>query len=151
MNVNKLFESESEAILSEATNALGRSHLEHYEEDGGDLAEKRLEALYGIVLQCLRRQSAMPMNRHAEEIAQRRFQFGFELFEIQTAFNVMEEAIWKRMATLLEPKEFAGAMALVGTILGNGKDTLARTYVQMASKHKATSLNTKALFAGTGG
>ena len=58
----------------------------------------------------------MPMNRHAEDIAQKRFRFGFELFEIQTAFNVLEEAIWKRMATLLEPKEFAGTMALVGTI-----------------------------------
>lgn len=150
MNVNQLFERESEAILSEATKALGQSHLEHYEEDGADITGKRLEALYEIVQQCLRHQSAMLMNRHAEDIAQKRFRFGFELFEIQTAFNVLEEAIWKRMATLLEPKEFAGTMALVGTILGNGKDALARTYVEMACKHKVTSLNTNALFAGTG-
>ncbi len=150
MNVNELFENESEAIVSEATKALFRSHLDHYEEGGAELSEKRLQALYDLVLQCLRRQSAMPINRYAEDIAQQRFRGGFELFEIQTAFNVLEEAIWKRMATLLEPEVFARTMALVGTILGNGKDTLARTYVQMACKHKVTALDTKALFAGTG-
>jgi hypothetical protein len=151
MNVNKLFESESEAVISAATKSLWRSHLEHYEEGGAEVAEERLQALYDLLLQCLRRQSAMPINRYAEDIAQQRFHGGFELFEIQTAFNVLEEAIWKRMATLLEPGEFAWTKALVGTILGNGKDALARTYVQMASKHRTTSLDTKALFAGTGG
>jgi hypothetical protein len=150
MNINKLFENESDAIVLQATKNLWRSHLEHYEEGGPEVAEKRLQALYDLVLQCLRRKSATPITRYAEEIAQRRFRGGFELFEIQTAFNVLEEAIWKRMATLLEPEAFAQTMALVGTILGSGKDALARTYVQMACKHKATSLDTKALFAGTG-
>jgi hypothetical protein len=50
----------------------------------------------------------------------------------------------------LDPPEFVRAIGLISTVLGIGKDTLARAYFALASKAKAPSLDLKALFAGPG-
>jgi hypothetical protein len=48
------------------------------------------------------------------------------------------------------PKDRLGqALGLVGTVLGAGKDSLARTYVTLATQTRAPSLDLRALFAGT--
>jgi hypothetical protein len=70
---------------------------------------------------------------------------------VQTAYNVLEEAIWLRILKDLQPAQYAEALGLVSTVLGAGKDALARTYVSLASKAKAPSLNLQSLFAGSGG
>jgi hypothetical protein len=115
-----------------------------------DKARQRLERLHELTLECLQRKNAEPMRRYVEDIANERFTSGFELFEVQTAFNVLEESIWKKMLAELDPPEFVRAIGLISTILGIGKDTLARAYVALASKAKAPSLDLKALFAGPG-
>ena len=49
----------------------------------------------------------------------------------------------------MEPSQFAEAIGLTSTILGIGKDALARRYVALATKGKVSSLDLKSLFAGT--
>jgi hypothetical protein len=44
----------------------------------------------------------------------------------------------------------AEALGLVGTVLGCGKDLLARQYVSLATKTHTPSLDLHALFAGAG-
>ena len=51
----------------------------------------------------------------------------------------------------ISPNELAESLGLISTVLGAGKDTLARTYVSLASKTKAPSLNLQSLFSGTQG
>lgn len=89
------------------------------------------------------------MVQYTERIARQRYLTGFELFEVQTAFNVLEEVIWKRIISQMNPNDVAEAIRLVSTILGAGKDTLARTYVALAARAKAPVMDLKALFAGT--
>jgi hypothetical protein len=89
------------------------------------------------------------MIQYTEKIARQRYSAGFELFEVQTAFNVLEEAIWKRILRDAEPHDIAEAIGLVSTILGAGKDSLARAYVSLATRSKAPAVDLKALFAGT--
>jgi hypothetical protein len=91
------------------------------------------------------------MIAHAQTIARERFASGFDLSEVQTAFNVLEEAIWRRILEGLPPVDYGEALGLVSTLLGAGKDALARTYVTLASKTKAPSLQLQHLFAGTEG
>ena len=90
------------------------------------------------------------MIAHAEQIATERFNAGFDLWEVQTAFNVLEETIWVRIFQNFPPAELAQTLGLVSTVLGAGKDTLARKYVSLASKTRAPSLNLQSLFAGAG-
>jgi hypothetical protein len=91
------------------------------------------------------------MVAHTDSIARERFASGFDLWEVQTAFNVLEEAIWVHILKELPPTEYAEALGLVSTVLGTGKDTLARRYVSLASKTKASTLNLQSLFTGMEG
>jgi hypothetical protein len=91
------------------------------------------------------------MVAHADVVARERFEAGYDLSEVLTAFNVLEEAIWTRVLAELPPSEYAEALGLISTVLGTGKDALACRYVTLASKVKATSLDLQSLFTGLGG
>ncbi|MCZ7666997.1 MAG: hypothetical protein M5U34_07125 [Chloroflexi bacterium] len=88
---------------------------------------------------------------YAEQLAQERFIAGFGLQEVQAAFNVLEEAVWRQIIAECEPSQLGEALGLISTVHGAGKDALARKYVSLASHKKAPSLNLQALFKGTDG
>jgi hypothetical protein len=67
---------------------------------------------------------------------------------VQSAFNSLEEVVWARMLAELPPAELAEALGLVSTVLGAGKDALARRYVSLAARTHAPSLDLSALFTG---
>ena len=142
---------ERDAILDEAEAALVRSHAEHYEAAGQAEVRRRLEALLDRLLGALRERDLGPMIGYAQEVAEERFEAGYNLSEVQTAFNALEEATWQRVLGDLEPSQYAEALGLVSTILGAGKDALGRRYVSLAAHTHAPSLDLRALFAGTEG
>jgi hypothetical protein len=89
-----------------------------------------------------------PICEYAEEVAKERFSAGFEISEVQTAFNVLEEAIWHVVIGRLPTENLVEATGLIGTVLGAGKDTLARTWVSLATSQRVPSLDLAALFEG---
>jgi hypothetical protein len=151
MDINQLLHDQSSDILTDAEAAIARARLAHYEKSGAEHTHQRLKALYTLTARAVKEKNLGPMVAHAETIARERFETGFDLSEVQTAFNVLEEAIWVRIMKNISPNELAEALGLISTVLGAGKDTLARTYVSLASKTKAPSLNLQSLFAGTQG
>jgi hypothetical protein len=150
MDLQTLLDSHKEEILAEANEALSRSHLKHYEQAGSAATSEKLRSLFELTSDCVRKRNLSAIVSHAENVARQRFNGGYDLQEVQTAFNVLEETIWKRIIQKLEPGQFAEALGLIATVLGAGKDTLARTYVSMASKSKSPSLDLTELFEGTG-
>jgi len=142
---------ERDAILEEAEAALARSHAEHYEAAGRPEVRRRLEALLDRLLAALDRRDLGPIVAYSQEVAEERFNAGYDLSEVQTAFNALEEATWQQVLGNLEPSQYAEALGLVSTILGAGKDALARRYVSLAAHTHAPSLDLRALFAGTEG
>jgi hypothetical protein len=151
MDLNQLLHDQSSEILSDAEAAIVRARLAHYEKSGAEHTHQRLKALYTLTARAVKEKNLGPMVAHAETIGRERFEASFDLSEVQTAFNVLEEAIWMRILKNLSPKELAEALGLISTVLGAGKDTLARTYVSLATKTKAPSLNLQSLFGGTQG
>lgn len=151
MNLFQLLQNDSEKIISSAFQAMSRARLSHYEEAGSESTKQRLKTLYDLTTLAVKEKNLGPMLHHAETIAEERFNSGFDLSEVQTAFNVLEESIWHTIIQKLKPEEYAEAFGLIGTVLGAGKDTLARSYVSLASKKKAPSLNLQSLFAGAAG
>ena len=89
-----------------------------------------------------------PMVAHAGTIAVERFNAGYDLWEVQTAFNVLEETLWQQVLKGMPAEQYAEALGLVSTVIGAGKDALARSYVSLASKSRAPSLNLESLFTG---
>jgi hypothetical protein len=143
------FEQERETIIRAAEAALARAHARHYEAAGEAEVHRRLELLVDRLLRSLGERDLGPMIAYAQELAEERFNAGYDLVEVQAAFNALEEATWQRVLAKLEPTEFADALGLVSTILGAGKDALARRYVSLAGHSHAPSLDLRALFAGT--
>ncbi|MGA9405674.1 MAG: hypothetical protein WBW71_00950 [Bacteroidota bacterium] len=151
MSLDQLLHDQANDILSDAEASIARARLAHYEKSGTEHTHQRLKALYTLTARAVKEKNLGPMVAHAETIGRERFEAGFDLSEVQTAFNVLEEAIWMRILKNLSPGELAEALGLISTVLGAGKDALARTYVSLASKTKAPSLNLHSLFAGTQG
>jgi hypothetical protein len=151
MNINQLLHDQSTQMLYDAFEALSRAQVKSYEAAGSEHLHSRLKALFTLTARGVKERNLLPMISYADTIARERFSAGYDLWEVQTAFNVLEEAIWKRIIKDIAPSEQAEALGLVSTVLGAGKDTLARTYVSLASKSKAPSLNMQSLFTGLEG
>ncbi|MGD0084826.1 MAG: hypothetical protein ABSD78_16770 [Acidimicrobiales bacterium] len=138
-------------VLDEAAEGLARSHLGHYDASGPEEQRLHLEALFDVVVDCLHRRELVHVAGYAEEIARDRFISGFGIGEVQTAFNVLEESMWRQVTTKVPAEELSESLGLLTTVLGVGKDALARTYVSLASHQHVQSLDLRAMFRGTGG
>jgi hypothetical protein len=148
VDVIEVLTKEGDAILDSAALALERSHLHHYVEAGPEVSRERLGQLLALVTVSISQRDLVPMIEHATRVAHDRFDAGFDIREVQTAFNVLEEAIWDRVVDAIPPRDLAEAIGMVGTVLGTGKDALARTYVSLASHQHVPSLDLSALFRG---
>ncbi|MCL4709478.1 hypothetical protein KJ068_30380 [bacterium] len=151
LTMSQYLQNHASEILAEARCAMARAHLKNYEKIGDEQTQQRLQALYDLMTRCILERNLTPMRAQAKIIANERFAAGFDLGEVQTAFNVLEEAVWMRLMKEIPPPHLAEALGLVSTVLGAGKDNLARTYVGLASRTHAPSLNMSDLFAGTEG
>lgn len=148
MAVEGLLVAHRDEVLDEAYEALSRSHPAHYARSGEDVTRERLAALFDVVVTALRDRQLEPVARYGEAVAERRFDDGFGIGEVQTAFNVMEETMWRHVTAAVDPDALAEALGLVGTVLGFAKDTVARRYVSLASQRHVPSLDLIALFSG---
>jgi len=148
MDLIPLLSAKSEEIIALAEVALARARLAHYDAAGAHVTRERLTALFELMLKSLEQNNGILMMYYAEKVAHERFTTGFELCEVQTAFNVLEEATWREMARSLSAEEFARAITRVSAVLGMGKDALARAYVALATKRQVARLDQQALYEG---
>jgi hypothetical protein len=149
MDIHQYLQDRTHDILAEAELVVRRSHLEHYEKEGPEHLHQRLKALLVLTTRAVKERNLGPMVAHATTVAHERYSAGYDLSEVQAAFNALEEVIWKRVVQDFPASEYGQALGLVGTVLGSGKDALARRYVTLASKSKSPSLDLRSLFTGT--
>ena len=142
---------EREAIVREAEDALVRLHERHYEAAGVAESRQRLEMLFDQLVAAVSARDLTSVVAYAGTVAQERFETGYDLSEVQAAFNTLESATWRRILSDLEADDLAEALGLVSTVFGAAKDALGRQYVSLATRTHAPSLDLRALFAGTDG
>jgi hypothetical protein len=149
MDLLQLLETSRAEIVGEAAEALSHARLKHYDIDAEQTRE-RLATLYDLTVECVRQRNLDPMAAHANALAKDRHRMGYDLHEVQTAFNVLEEVIWKRITAELTPQQYPEAFGLTSTVLGAGKEALAVEYVSLAGRgRKAETLDLSALFSST--
>lgn len=135
-------------VVDEAYTALRRSQSAHYLAAGEEFTRQRLADLFGLVVTGVRDRELTHVVEYAEGLARERFEAGFDFVEVQTAFNALEEAMWRRLLTSHLTGDLVDALAALSTVLGAGKDALARTYVSLATRRHVPSLDLTALFRG---
>jgi hypothetical protein len=150
MNVDVMLREAEPQILDEAQANLQRSHARHYEAAGDTFARDRLAGLFDLVVEAIRGRDLAAMGTYCDQIAVERFNAGFDVSEVQDAFNALELAMWRKVVATEPDVDLVEAIGLLSTVLGFGKDALARTYVSLASKRHVASLDMSALFRGTG-
>jgi hypothetical protein len=124
---------------------LGRTS---YESAGEDETLRRIEALYEHLLEAVATRNLGGVVDHARRLAGERFRSGYDLSEVQGAFNALEEATWTCLSTRMQPDQLGVALGLVSTVFGAAKDALACEYVSLASRTHTASLDMRALFTG---
>jgi hypothetical protein len=148
MKLVEILVSNQTDIINEAFNSLQRSHLKHYDSSRADENWQRLAKLFDLTLNGIKTKNLVDMVNYSEKVAKERFESGFDLHEVHTAYNVLEESLWKCIIKEVNSAELAESLGLIGTILGTGKESLALAYVSLASKQKVKSLNLTQLFKG---
>jgi hypothetical protein len=143
-----LRESES-SVLDEAFSVLERSHVTHYKAAGEAFTRQKLAELFQLVVSEIGARDLAAISAFSDQVATERFNQGFDISEVQAAFNALEQAMWRHVVADTPPEELAEATGLLSTVLGFGKDTLARKYVSLASHRHVPSLDMSALFGGT--
>jgi hypothetical protein len=148
MKLHDILVNNQTDIINEAFYSLERSHLKHYDSSRADENWQRLAKLFDLTLNGVKSKSLVDMVTYSEKIAKERYESGFDLHEVHTAYNVLEESIWKAIIKEVDSAELAESLGLIGTVLGTGKEALAIAYVSLASKQKVKSLNLTQLFKG---
>ncbi len=151
MDIVQFLEEKEQAILQDAETALQRVRLQSYTTAGDAAQRQYLQDLFNRLLKSIKDRDLTAIVQYAEQIAAERYAANFSLLEVQTGFNTLEEAIWKRVIADVPPTQLAEAIGLISTAHGAGKDALARKYVSLTSQTKAPSLNLSALFKGSEG
>jgi len=148
MKINEILLNNQTEIINEAFTALERSHLKHYNSSRADENWQRLAKLFDLTLSSINTKNLIEMVTYSEKVAKERYESGFDLHEVHTAYNVLEETLWKKIIKESDSTELAESLGLISTILGTGKESLAVAYVSLASKQKVKSLNLTQLFKG---
>lgn len=137
-----LLRERTDDLVNSAVEELHRAHLEHYEAEGLETARQRLADLLDRTLICLESGRAEPIIDWASGVGRERFAGGYDLFEVQTAINVLEEALWRRVMSSVGPSDIAHALGMANAILGMAKDKLAREYVSLSQHRDSPSVST---------
>lgn len=119
-----------------------------YSAAGRDETRRRLDALYDEVCAAVSSRDLGSIIQFARNLAAERFRSGYDLSEVQMAFNALEEAAWSTLCARLNPDYHALSLGLLSTVLGAAKDALSSEYVSLASRTHVTSLDMRALFSG---
>lgn len=149
MDLEALLNQAEPRVLDEAYAALQRSHVAHYEAAGEAFTRQRLTDFFTLVTDAIRTRNLARVGEYSEQVAAERFEQGFDISEVQTAYNALEEAMWRQVIAAEPAGELPEAIGMLSTVLGFGKDALARKYVSLACQRHVPSLDMSALFAGT--
>ncbi len=103
-------------------------------------AERRrdVEYLLELVRQCLHQGRSDPIITPSEHLAADCFRAGIDLSDVQAAFVVLQDVLWRHLSAALPGDQQVETLRLVNAILGTGKDALARTYVALAKGGSGT-------------
>ena len=147
MKIEDLLRDDGTAILDEAAPSIGR--LEHYRRDGAEETRRRVEALYHHVVRAVAARDLDGLLAHAARIARERFEAGFEMSEVQSAFATLEDAISRRALAKLPLDELAWGLGLVGTALAHARGEMWRTFATLAPRDHAAGVDLTPLFHRT--
>jgi hypothetical protein len=149
MDIITLLEKNIDLVVEKSCTQICEVKLKGYTKSGATMTKQKLASLYKKIIECAKKKELIPMLQYTEKIAKERFASGYDLHEVQTAINSIEENIWQLIFKNIKADKLAESLGLVSSILGAGKDNLARNYVALATKTKVSTINLQSLLSGS--
>jgi len=149
METSAVLAGAEDRVVDEAIAELDRRHTSD-QASSPEMRRRHLRDLFELVVTCVHDGDVEPIIASSHQLAADRFAAGFDISEVQGEFNVLEEVLWREVAASLAGDQRIEALELMNTILGAGRDALARTYVALASGGK-TSRDEQLAASGEGG
>jgi len=119
-----------EDVVDRAAAALARRGDPHYSRED---PRPKLETLYRRVTQSIEEGDSAVVADYCDALAAERLQGGFDIAELQAAFNALEEAAWAGLAPRDSP-EGLRAVEAFSRALGVGRDALVTAYVRLTTR-----------------
>jgi len=123
-------------VIDEAVTALAQRDQARDGSPGPDERRRDVRQLFRLVLHCVHAGRAEPIIRPSEQIAAHCYAAGIDHAEVQGAFTVLAEVLWRHLADALTGEQLVQALGLLNAIAGAGKDAMARTYVALAMRDR---------------
>jgi len=139
MDLTGLLEQQVDRLVAECVAELQNAHLEHYDTMDVGTNRRRFVLLLDLITRSLREGHAEPIVEYAHTVASERFLDGYDLQEVQTSLNIVEEVLWKWILSAMDPEQSVHATGLVRAILGMTKDAVSRRYVSLAASTSRTT------------
>ncbi len=134
MTLLELLNQKPELILLDATERLVRAHLEHYTQLNPERIRTRFMRLFQSLVKAIETNSSNEMVKFMEIVSDERFETGYELSEVQTAINILEETVWRKISIFVDEDKQAASMKQVTGILTKAKEELANEFVLMGKE-----------------
>jgi methylmalonyl-CoA decarboxylase len=133
VDASAVLASAEDRVIDDAVAVLAQRDQARHRSAGPDGRRREVRQLFRLVLRCVRAGRAGPIVKPCEQIAAHCYAAGIDLSEGQGAFNVLAEVAWRHLAGALAGDQLVEALGLLNTIVGAGKDAMARTYVALAT------------------
>ena len=146
MDLNTILETKFNEIIDSSLLSLNRARLESYHQSPEEENRERFEKLVKLIQQGVKEKSLQPIRDYSTAIAKERFIDGYDLQEVFTAYNVIEEEIWKQVTAGVDTTQIGRSLGLISTVIGAGKESLSVTYVSLATKTKMKTFNLSEIF-----
>jgi hypothetical protein len=135
MTLLEMLYNKPDLILLDAMDSLGKAHLSHYDNLKPELARFRLSKLFEALVKSIETSSNVEITNFIGKISGERYELGFELYEVQTVINILEESLWKKIMIFVDEDKQISAMKQVSEILTTAKERLVIEYSQVSKKY----------------
>ena len=135
MDTSAVLASAEDRVIDETVAALAQDDQAR-QSPIPDGRRREVRQLFRLVLRCVRAGRAKPIIRPSEQIAAHCYAAGIDLAEVQRSFTVLAEVLWRQLADALAGEQMVQALGLLTAITGAGKDSIARTYVALATRDR---------------
>ena len=117
-----------------------------YADTSDDVLHDRVTTLFDTLVDSLATSCFLPLLDHAHAIATERFHSGYDLLEVQRAYNALEEAVWAAVFGEGESEQYRLVLPWVSAAIGAAKDEFARDYVKLAANEHVPAVDVAAMF-----
>jgi hypothetical protein len=135
MTLLELCYNKPDLILLDSTENLVKAHLQHYKHLTPEQIRYRLLNLFQSLVRCLESESCNNMLKFMKAVSDERYESGYELSEVQTAINILEECMWRMISKFVDTDKQINSMKQVTHVLCKAKGELASEYALLSSEY----------------